>query len=406
MRSRYQEGEEIFAQAIFQLRQVGGLHEQPSFALVLNRLAARQGAFYYFLGDYEAANKHLQESLNSLDQPSELAFALTMLGRVANEQAKMALAEEWYRKSLAICREIGDPYGAAKVLEGLAGVKTHSSDHAAAVELARESLALSRQLGRPDLVVRALESLAWPTNCLGGYQESAAYWQESLTICQKIGNQWGVAVSVNQLGWVAWCFGGTRLSEAIDHYQKALPMYREIGNRTGISRSCGDLALATGESGDYELAIQYGREGLAVAKEIGFIHLIIHNLYGLGAAACGLGDLQTSRNYLTEALQLGWKTRILHQVMNVLFYFAALLVKESHCAASLEPFDPQKKTKALELLALVIGQPATWQTIKDRAARLQAQLEADLPPEVVAAAQERGKIRPLAEVIAELVGET
>ena len=54
---------------------------------------------------------------------------------------------------------------------------------------------------------------------------------------------------------------------------------------------------------------------------------------------------------------------------------------------------------------MIIGHPATWQTIKDRAARLQAQLEADLPREVVTAAQERGKSRQLAEVVAELVGD-
>ena len=91
--------------------------------------------------------------------------------------------------------------------------------------------------------------------------------------------------------------------------------------------------------------------------------------------------------------------------MNIVFYFAMLLMKESHGAASPEPFDPQKKTKALELLATVISHPATWQPIKDRATRLQAQLEADLPREVVTAALERGKTRQLAEVVAELVGE-
>ncbi len=102
---------------------------------------------------------------------------------------------------------------------------------------------------------------------------------------------------------------------------------------------------------------------------------------------------------------MAWETQKLELAMNTLFYFATLLVKESDLAATPEPFDPQKKTKALELLALVIGHPAPWQAIKDRAARLQAQLEADLPPEVVTAAQERGKSRPLAEVVAEMVGE-
>jgi tetratricopeptide (TPR) repeat protein len=405
MRSRYQEGEEIFAQAIVQLQQAEGLNVQPGLAVVLKRLAARRGAFYYFISDYEAAHQHLLESLNSAGQPSEQVFALIRLGEVAIAQAKPAISEAWLRKSLAICREIGDQYGVAKSLLGLADVKLHFGDHAAGLELVRESLAISRQLGRPDLVARMLEAVAWSTNCLGGYQESEVYWQESLIIYEKIGNQRGVAVSLGFLGWVAWCMGESGLSQAIDYYQKALTIYRQIGYRTGISVSCGDLAVAIGESGNYELAIQFGLEGLAVAKEIGEIRYITYNLYSLGAATCGLGNFQASRNYLTEALHLAWEAQHIDNIMNILFYFATLLVKESDMAASPEPFDLQKRTTVLELLAIVIGHPAPWQPIKDRAARLQAQLEADLPPEVVTAALERGKSRPLAEVVAEIMGE-
>jgi tetratricopeptide (TPR) repeat protein len=251
-------------------------------------------------------------------------------------------------------------------------------------------------------VARALEALAWPTSCLGAYQEAAACWQESLLICQKIGNQWGVAYSEFNLGWVAF-FGGIHLSEAFEHYHKALAMFREHGYRLGISQCCGDLALVTGESGDYELAMQYGREGLAKAREIRFNNVIIYNLCGLGAAACGLGDLQTSRNYLTEALLLGWETRILGQLMNALFYFAALLVKESNLAASTEPSDLQKKTRALELLAIVLGHPATWQPIKDRAARLQAEIEAGLARDNTTTATAPGQSRPLEEVVTEML---
>jgi predicted ATPase len=403
IRSRYQEGKEIFALAIARLQQAEGLNRQPSFAVVLNRLAARRGAFYYFLAEYEAAHQHLLESLNSGGQPSEQIFVLTKLGEVAIVQAKPAISEEWLRKSLAICREIGHQQGVAKSLLGLADVKLHFGDHATGLELVRESLAISRQLGRPDLVARMLEAMAWSTNCLGSYRESAAYWQESLIIYEKIGNERGVAVSLGFLGWVAWCTGESGLSQAIAYYQKALTICRQIGYRTGISVSCGDLAVAIGESRNYELAIQYGLEGLAVAKEIGEIRYITYNLYALGTATCGLGNLQASRNYLTEALQLAWEAQHIDNIMNILFYFATLLVKESHGAASPELFDLQKKTKALELLALVIGHPAPWQPIKDRAARLQAQLEAELPPEVVAATLERGKIRPLAEVVAEML---
>jgi tetratricopeptide (TPR) repeat protein len=327
-----------------------------------------------------------------------------MLGDIANWQTKPALAEERLRKSLALCREIGDPHGAAKSLLGLADLKsTQFGDFAATVELAREGLALCRQLRQPDLVARALHALAWPTSCFGTYRESEAYWQESLAICQKIGNQQGVAISLDCLGWVAYCLGGSGLGQASDHYQKALAIFRQIGDRKNISAVLGDLALATGDAGNYELAILYGREGLAVAKEINDIHFIIHNLFVLVVVTCSLGDLQASRTYLTEALQLGWESQKVSGEPRILFGFARLLMKESDMAASHEQVANQKRAKAIELLVVVTNHPATWQLYRDKAAFLLAELEAELPPEVVTTAKARAKSQTLDEVIAEIL---
>ena len=61
--------------------------------------------------------------------------------------------------------------------------------------------------------------------------------------------------------------------------------------------------------------------------------------------------------------------------------------------------------KAQELLALVLCQAASWQLAKDRALPLVAKLEAELPPDVVAAARERGQARDLEATVAELLAE-
>jgi hypothetical protein len=61
--------------------------------------------------------------------------------------------------------------------------------------------------------------------------------------------------------------------------------------------------------------------------------------------------------------------------------------------------------KALELLALVLCHPASWQLVKDRALPLVAELEAELPPEAAAAARERGRARDLDTTVAELLAE-
>jgi hypothetical protein len=55
--------------------------------------------------------------------------------------------------------------------------------------------------------------------------------------------------------------------------------------------------------------------------------------------------------------------------------------------------------------ALILHHPASWQWSKDRAAPLVAELEAELSPDAVAAARERGQGRDLDGTVAELLVE-
>ncbi len=82
---------------------------------------------------------------------------------------------------------------------------------------------------------------------------------------------------------------------------------------------------------------------------------------------------------------------------------AHLAVEESKAAGVSAVERQAKQAWAVELLSLVIHQPATWQLFRDRAERRQADLMAGLSAEIAAAALERGRQRLLEEVVAELL---
>jgi predicted ATPase/transcriptional regulator with XRE-family HTH domain len=403
IRSLYHEGQELFGQAITHLQPSSSSEVQSQFEILQARLSARRGALFYFLGDYETANQHLQASLDKLDSPNEKAFTLIILGQIAKPQGKRSLAEQLLRQSLALSREIDDLSAMAKALRVLADLVGTYGGYLEAKQLAVESLALNRQLSPPDQVARALHTLAWPTHCLGAYSEAERYWQESLAISQTIGNHFGIADALNLLGWVAYCRGGSKLSEAVVYSQKALMIMRHIGHRWNLAQCLGDLALYANESGEFEQAAQYSREGLAITEETGILDLMVYNLYCLGTAICGLGDFQAGREYLIKSLSVAWETQIMAHITVALFYWAVSLVRESDLAEGTAPLKLQQKASALELLVFVIDHPACWQPIKDRAAHLQARLEAELPLEVTTTAKARAKSRTLDEVVAEIL---
>jgi tetratricopeptide (TPR) repeat protein len=221
-------------------------------------------------------------SARSYDQ-GERAFTLTALGLIAVNRDERAVAEEHLHTSLAISRDIGDLNGVVIALIGLASAASQLGDFGPARELAREALAISRQLGRPDLIARALGTLAWSANCLGAYRESQACREESLALYREIGDPMGEAIAVNFLGWDAWCQGGAELETAIARHEEALISYRALGNRAMLAMCLGDLALATVEQGDSERAMQYAREGLAIARDVNLVHFIGYTLSSWGS---------------------------------------------------------------------------------------------------------------------------
>jgi predicted ATPase/transcriptional regulator with XRE-family HTH domain len=401
IRGRYREGQEIFAEAAAQLLQVAAPSEPAQLETVRRMLSARQGAFCFYLGDLDAAEALLQTSVTSTTPSSEAAFALGILGEVARMQGNPTLAQDHLRRSVALNRDIGNMSGVAKGLAWLAMLTINNfSQYTEAKQLAEESLAISRRLGRPDDIAQALDVLAWCAFCLGAYGEAEPYIKERHAIYQEIGDPLGIATSYFSLGSLAVCLNDTPTTKAVIHYEQAIAIYREIGHRSYLALCLGFLAHAYYELGQYDKALQFAHEGVTLAGEIGNLDHKSTCLCYLGAVEAALGEVQSSQGHLMEALKTAYAMQMPSVSPIALLYLGTLLMKEGDAAGVTQPVKLQKKAKALELFTLVRHHPATQQIFKDRAARLQAELEADLPREVVTAAQERGKTRQLVEVVA------
>lgn len=414
MRSWFQEGEEIFRRAAESFAGTrgtveGGAPGEGAGEIVLGKLLARQGAFCYALGHFGPARELLQKSLalvRRLEVGAEIVFALRFLGRVMDARGEFMKAKRLFQESLAISQEMGDLPGAVETLHQLSETVMNISGeyHAEAKRYSQESLALSRAIGNRRLIAYSLDKLAFMTFCLGGYLEAEQYYQECLAIFKRIDDRYGLALVLGGPAWVAIGLGGDRLALAKPLAEQSLAIWREIGDRLRTVvrlNQLGQLAIALEEYGE---AQQYYREALVIAREIGQAGLWA--LGGLGEAVCGLGDLLAARQYLLETLKTAITGEKAHDgtFLYTLLRWAIFLAKESALLEG-KPDCTAKKVRAVELLALVRHHPASWQVFRDRAVRLLAELEAGLPPEIVTAVQERGKSRPLAEVVAEILGE-
>lgn len=180
MRSRYEEGIELFVQSYVRLQRVGSVVMPQG---IVNRLLARQGALYCEFGHYEQARTLLQESLTvarCMDDKKETAFCLDYIGKVIWWQGAGLAALPLLEESLNIRHMIGDRVGIAATLDTLAAVCNMSADFHRARYFAEQGLAMSREIGHSYRVAHILKTLGSIAFGLGQYDTAILHYQAAL----------------------------------------------------------------------------------------------------------------------------------------------------------------------------------------------------------------------------------
>ena len=157
----------------------------------------------------------LQSQPEALQQLQRLADAYHRLGIVAQYRGRLHDAEQWYRQSLTLNKELGN---------------------------------------RPGMATN-YHHLGWVAQLRGRLEDAEQSYLQSLTINKELGNRPGVASSYHQLGIVAQLRG--RLEDAEQWYLQSLTINKELGNRPDMAMSFGQLGLLAETRGRPEEAMEW-----------------------------------------------------------------------------------------------------------------------------------------------------
>jgi len=411
---------------------------------VLVKILTWQSAFDVHLGHREFANQLLGQSLALLDGPElagqdtrqERAFVLIEMGRAAlyseGEKARRLLGQ-----SLAFYQALGNRWGTANALNALGSLAWSLGDYDEAKQLCEESLVIRQSLGDQGGIADSFMALAWVAMSQGQLEEAERSMRERMAICREMGDRDSIASGLSSLGSTLNYLG--RFAEAHSLNEENLAIYNDLGLRSGIAFSNASLCTAQIHLGKYEQACACGQIGLALFREIGVQWGIGTSLRNLGCVALAVeayaeaqGVLQESvvverqigkREFLCAALAtLGYAARGLGQLIQAEQHLYEALRTTVELGAFLPLMyalpvicllltDQGEKEQAVELYALASRYPfvANSRWFENVAGQHIAAVAATLPPDVVAAAQERGRARDLwvtaAELLAELEGE-
>jgi len=139
-------------------------------------------------------------------------------------------------------------------------------------------------------------------NAISQFREALQSWEQALTIYREIGYRQGETASLGNLGNAYRSLG--QYQKAIAFHQQSLEIAREIGYRQGEAASLGSLGNAYYSLGQFQKALGFYEQSLEIAREIGYRQGEAACLCGLGAAYYSLGQYERAIAFHEQLLEM------------------------------------------------------------------------------------------------------
>jgi predicted ATPase len=370
IQGRYHELKEACQQTVDKLESIW-LNEtaeerKREAGIVFGFMLATQGALYLRLGEFGGKSKELLQQgiilLRQLGARTELATALHYFGSLEVFLGEFTEAQALLQEGLALFREEQDQRGMGLCLAVLGMATGSLGQYAEAYQHLQQGVALLRTVDEQHYLGMSLGFLGDIVIQMGQLAEAKQLLQESLAITRALGDRWSMALCLNQLGIVTFLTGKDFWAEAKQLHQ----------------------------------------ESLAISKELGEKYFSAISLNHLGRIHYALGEGQEATQSFMIVLRMAIESRAAPVALDILIGLATPIV---HPETGVAEVELTLKEQALEWLALVLSHPASQYETKERANRLLAELESQLPPQVSAAARARGQSLSLEAVTAEILAE-
>ncbi len=263
--------------------------------------------------------------------------------------------------------------------------------------LALESAALLAGRDRPLVIVFAQSSLDVNAYFLGRLADERAAVDKMLAAAARSGDKWLQAYALYAASLLA--LKGRRFADSRRLAQANLALSKEIGDAIGSALPLIDLGHVALALGQLPEARDYYRRSLAISETCGFHYGKQSAGKYLAKVTLSMGRLAEAEELLHRCLAITSEAGFIRDVVNLLYEFGRLRLAQG------------RYEEAAELLALVLQHPDSAQSrltegpIRDSAADLLPEAQANLPPETYQSALTRGRRQNLDAVVTKLTAE-
>jgi tetratricopeptide (TPR) repeat protein len=211
-------------------------------------------------------------------------------------------ADVWAQKALALCEKERPTHALLQTLWNLSANGLTVKDYESCYRYARQLLESAQQAH--DLIwqaaARRLIGMAYQRQFR--IVEAKKNLATALDLYQQVQKPKGQALTLQTIGHVEMSLGN--YVAAVEMYEQSYKINEKLRDRNGMASEAINTSCAASFLGDYTTEKNYAQRAVALSRKIKDHYLEGVALQNLGEAERELGDLDSARGHLTEALSL------------------------------------------------------------------------------------------------------
>ena len=243
------------------------INERFGIRSLLRYTLGNIGNAYLYQGDHVKAMEYFQRSLVEREtngSKDEISTTLKDIGLVYRDQGDYPKAREYYSKSLAIEEAVGNKSRIAGRLSTIGESYLHQFNLDLALEYFRKSLKAAEAAGDKESVARAFFHMGQVYLTQYNLDLALDHFKMGLLAAEASGHRILTGAILQAMG------SASRekhdYAQSLDYLQKSLNAYKSSPYRVGVYLDIGYLYY---QQGDYDRALDYYRDCLDLAGEMG-----------------------------------------------------------------------------------------------------------------------------------------
>jgi len=303
-RSRFQEGEALFADATEQVRTAADANAAVVPPTLPYRLEARLAGFRKQLGQTGPAERMIRDALDrardQMDSP-ETAYALNVLGTLLRSNDPDS-ARAFLEESLAIYRDLDDPRGIAISLNDLGVLEFYQGNWEASQNLRDESLSILQRLGDKQEIARIMVNIGSMERHRKNFARAHELYEQSLTMVRDLDDKDSEGKILMNMGILEALNGNNEAGKQL--IEQSLAIERELGDKQDIVANIANLSVVESKLGHLDQSRELLEQGLQMAHELGDQRRMALYRHNLGNVLIKQGNTDEARRHFEESLAI------------------------------------------------------------------------------------------------------